>query len=76
MRAVQLHFIRLVDPLVADLKNHLGNLATLRKAPERLDQKQRSRLNNLFVAHSILKTVHEGIHQLRELMDPELQSSK
>jgi transposase len=76
VRVVQHHFMRLALLLVADLKNHRGDLAALRKAPERLDEKQRARLNKLFAAHSILKTLHEEMHQLRELMNDKLQSKK
>jgi transposase len=76
VRVVQHHFMRLARLLVADLKNHRGNLAALRKAPERLDEKQRSRLEKLFAAHPILETLHEEMHRLRGLLNHKHQSRK
>ena len=76
VRVVQHHFMQLARLLVSNLKNHRGNLAALRRAPERLDEKQRSRLDKLFAAHPILKTLHEEMHQLRELMNHKHQSKK
>jgi transposase len=76
VRVVQHHFMRLARLLAADLKNHRGNLAALRKAPERLDERQRARLDKLFAAHPILETLHREMHQLRQLMNHKLQSRK
>ena len=76
VRVVQHHFMQLARHLVSHLKNHRGNLAALRKAPERLNEKQRSRLDKLFAAHPILQTLHQEMHQLRQLMNHEHQSKK
>lgn len=76
VRVVQHHFMQLARHLVSNLKNHRGNLAALRKAPERLDEKQRSRLDKLFAAHPILQTLHEEMHRLRELMNHRHQGKK
>jgi transposase len=74
VRVIQHHFMQLARLLVVNLKNHRGNLAALRKAPEKLTEEQRSRLEKLFAAHPILKTLHEEMHRLRELMNHKLQS--
>lgn len=76
VRVVQHHFMQLARQLAANLKHHRGNLAALRKAPERLDQRQRARLDKLFAEHPILKTLHEEMHQLRELMNHKHQTKK
>jgi transposase len=76
VRVIQHHFMRLARLLVVGLKNHRGNLAALRKAPERLDEKQQARLDQLFDAHPILQVLHEKMHQLRQLMNHKLQSKK
>lgn len=76
VRVVQHHFMQLARQLVAGLKNHRGNLAALRKAPHRLDGRQRLRLDKLFAAHPILKTLHDEMHQLRELMNHKHQTKK
>lgn len=76
VRVVQHHFMQLARHLVSHLKNHRGNLAALRKAPERLNEKQRSRLDKLFAAHPILQTHHQEMHQLRQLMNHKHQSKK
>lgn len=76
VRVIQHHFMQLARLLVANLKHHRGNLAALRKAPERLDEKQRSRLAKLFAAHPVLKTLHEEMHQLRELMNHKHQTKR
>jgi transposase len=68
--------MQLARLLVRDLKNHRGKLAALRKAPERLNEQQRSRLDKLFAAHPILQTLHEEMHRLRELMNHKHQSKK
>ena len=74
VRLIQHHFMQLARHLVANLKNHRGNLAALRKAPAKLDEKQRSRLDKLFAAHPILKTLHDEMHQLRDLMNHKHQT--
>jgi transposase len=76
VRVIQHHFMQLARLLVAHLKNHRGNLAALRKAPERLDEKQRSRLDKLFAAHPILKALHDEMHQLRGLMNHKHQTKR
>lgn len=76
VRVVQHHFMQLARLLAANLKSHRGNLAALRKAPERLNPRQRSRLDKLFAAHPILKTLHEEMHQLRELMNHKHQTKR
>lgn len=76
VRVVQHHFMQLARLLAGNLKSHRGNLAALRKAPERLNEKQRSRLDKLFAAHPILQNLHEEMHQLRELMNHKHQSKK
>jgi transposase len=76
VRVVQHHFMQLARLLVSNLKNHRGNLAALRKAPERLNETQRSRLDKLFRAHPILQTLHEEMHRLRQLMNHKHQSKK
>lgn len=76
VRVIQHHFMQLARHLVANLKNHRGNLAALRKAPERLGEKQRKRLDKLFAAHPILKTLHQEMHQLRHLMNHKHQTKK
>jgi transposase len=76
VRVIQHHFMQLARLLAANLKSHRGNLAALRMAPERLDERQRSRLNKLFTAHPILKDLHEQMHQLRELMNHKHQTKR
>jgi transposase len=76
VRVVQHHFMQLARLLAANLKSHRGNLAALRKAPERLDEKQRSRLGKLFAAHPVLQTLHEEMHRLRELMNHKHQTKR
>ena len=76
VRVVQHHFMQLARLLAANLKSHRGNLAALRTAPERLDEKRRSRLDKLFAAHPILQTLHEEMHQLRELMNHKHQTKR
>lgn len=76
VRVIQHHFMQLARHLAANLKNHRGNLAALRKAPERLDERQRSRLDKLFAAHPFLKDLHEQMHQLRELMNHKHQTKR
>ena len=76
VRVVQHHFMQLARLLAANLKSHRGNLAALRKAPERLDEKQRSRLDKLFAAHPVLQTLHEEMHRLRELMNHKHQTKR
>ena len=76
VRVIQHHFMRLARLLAANLKNHRGNLAALRKAPDRLDDRQRSRLDKLFADHPILRTLHEEMHQLRELMNHRHQTKQ
>ncbi len=70
------HFMQLARLLVRDFKNHRDNLAALRKATERLNGLQRSRLDELFAAHPILQTLHEAMHRLRDLMNHKHQSKK
>lgn len=74
VRVVQHHFMQLARHLVANLKNHRGNLAALRTAPERLGDTQRLRLDRLFASHPILKTLHDEMHQLRTLMNRKHQT--
>jgi transposase len=74
VRLIQHHFMQLARHLVANLKHHRGNLAALRKAPERLGDKQRSRLEKLFAAHPVLQTLHDEMHQLRHLMNHKHQT--
>jgi transposase len=74
VRLIQHHFMQLARYLVANLKNHRGKLAALRKAPQRLSEKQRVRLDQLFAAHPILQTLHEQMHQLRDLMNHKHQT--
>jgi transposase len=76
VRLIQHHFMQLARHLVAHLKHHRGNLAALRKAPERLNDKQRSRLEKLFRTHPILQTLHHEMHQLRELMNQKHQTQR
>jgi len=76
VRVVQHHFMTLARLLVANLKNHRGNLAAMRKAPERLDERQRTRLEKLFAAHPILKALHGEMHRLRELMNHKHQTKR
>jgi transposase len=76
VRVIQHHFMQLARLLVAGLKNHRGNLAALRTAPHRLGDKQRLRLDKLFAAHPVLKTLHEEMHQLRELMNHKHQTKR
>lgn len=74
VRLIQHHFMQLARHLVANLKNHRGKLAALRKAPQRLNEKQRMRLDQLFAAHPILQTLHEQMHQWRDLMNHKHQT--
>ncbi len=69
VRLIQHRFMRLARHPAANLKSHRGNLAALRKAPERLTGKQRPRLQKLFTAHPILQVLHAEMHQLRDLMN-------
>ena len=76
VRVIQHHFIQLARHLVAGLKSHRGNLAALRKAPGRLNEKQKARLEKLFAAHPILKELHRQMHQLRDLMNHKHQTKQ
>jgi transposase len=76
VRVIQHHFMQLARYLAANLKSHRGNLAALRMAPERLDGKQEARLEKLFAAHPILKTLHDEMHQLRTLMNQRHQTKQ
>lgn len=76
VRLIQHHFMQLARLLVTHLKNHRGNLAALRKAPQRLDEKQRLRLEKLFATHPILQTLHHQMHQLRDLMNHKHQTKQ
>lgn len=76
VRLIQHHFMQLARHLAAGLKNHRGNLAALRTAPERLEEKRRERLENLFIAHPILRIVHQRMHQLRDLMNHRHQTKQ
>ena len=76
VRVIQHHFMQLARLLAANLKNHRGNLAALRKAPDKLDERQRARLDKLFADHPILRTLHKEMHQLRELMNHKHQTKQ
>ena len=76
VRVIQHHFMHLARHLAAPLKSHRGNLAALRKAPEKLDERQRKRLDKLFTAHPILQTLHEEMHHLRHLMNHKHQTKQ
>jgi transposase len=76
VRVIQHHFMQLARLLAANLKHHRGNLAALRKGPAKLDERQRSRLDKLFADHPILRTLHEEMHQLRELMNHKHQTKQ
>lgn len=74
VRLIQHHFMQLACHLAKGLKHHRGNLAALRKATERLHDKQHARLQKLFAAHPILRTLHAEMHQLRDLMNHKHQT--
>ena len=76
VRLIQHHFMQLARHLAANLKNHRGNLAALRKAPDKLDERQRLRLRKLFAAQPILQTLHDKMHQLRDLMNHKHQTKQ
>ena len=52
-----------------ELKNHRGALAALRKAPEKLKDKQRQRRDQLLKDYPQLKPLYIQMHQLRKLMN-------
>jgi transposase len=76
VRIIQHHFMQLARHLSAPLKSHRGNLAAFRKAPEKLTEKQHTRLQHLFTRHPILKTLHQQMHELRTLMNHKHQTKK
>jgi transposase len=76
VRVIMHHFMQLARLLVAKLKSHRGKLAALRTAPSRLNDAQRARLKQLFAAHPILKTLHQQMHQLRELINLKHQNKR
>lgn len=76
VRLIQHHFMQLARQLAPPLKNHRSHLAILRTARERLSDKQRTRLDELFARHPILKTLHQEMHELRDLMNHKHQNKR
>ena len=69
VRLIYHHCLQLARALVPELKNHRGALAALRKAPERLNDKQRQRRDQLLKDYPQLKPLYIQMHQLRKLMN-------
>ena len=76
VRIIYYYFMQLARAVAPDIKSHRGSLATMRKRPENLTDKQRIRLEELFAKHPALEKVHQNMHELRELMNQKEQTKK
>ena len=69
VRIIYQHMISLARAIAPDLKHHRGYLTCMRKRPERLSERQKQRLAELFSRHPALQPLYEQMHQLRKLMN-------
>ena len=76
IRLVYGHFITMMRAIAPPIRNQRGYLAALRKAPNKLNTKQRTRLQTLFTQYPQLQILHQKMHQLRTLMNHKHQSKK
>ncbi|NIP95705.1 MAG: ISL3 family transposase, partial [Akkermansiaceae bacterium] len=68
IRIVHHHFLTLMRAIAAELKNHRGSLAALRKRPDRLTERQRQRRDELFERYPAFVPIYEQMHALCELL--------
>ncbi len=68
IRLTQHHFMDLCRQIAPNIKKHRGYLAALRKQPDRLDPRQRERLDELFTNFPALRPVYEQMQRVCSLM--------
>jgi transposase len=68
IRIVLHHFMALMRSIHPEIRNHRGNLAALRKRPDRLSENQRLRRDALFESHPALQPLHQQMHALCDLL--------
>lgn len=76
VRIIYQHMISLARAIAPDLKHHRGYLACLRKRPQKLSERQKQRLADLFSRHPALQSLYEQMHRMRRLMNRKNQSKK
>ena len=76
VRLIYHHCRQLAIALVKELKNQRGALAALRKAPERLTDKQRQRRDQLFKDYPQLEPLYQQMQDLRTLMNQKNQTKQ
>lgn len=68
VRIVLHHFMELFRSIAPELKNHRGYLATLRKHPERLTDRQQERRSELFAKHPSFIPLYQQMNKLCNLL--------
>jgi len=68
IRIVLHHFMNLMRFIAPEIKNHRGRLAVLRKHPDKLDDRQRQRRDELFERHPAFEPIYHQMHSLCDLL--------
>ena len=68
VRIVQHHFMELFRSIAPELKNHRGNLAVLRKRPERLSKRQHERREELFTQNPSFAPLYQKMPNVLGLL--------
>jgi transposase len=68
VRIVQHHFLELFRAIAPQIKANRGSLAALRKRPDRLKERQRQRLAELFARHPALEAAYQRMQKLLRLL--------
>jgi transposase len=74
VRVMMYHFSQLARLLVPSLALYKGQLGLLRKAPKKLNESEKVRLNALLEEHSVLKPIRHQMHYWRALLNKKHQS--
>ena len=74
VRLTQHHFMEVARKLAPELAARKGRLGLLRKAPAKLTSEQKGRLEALFKTHPVLRTIHDKMHEVRDLLNQKHQT--